>query len=68
VTFQVIVDGVVKAETPVIKPGQAQAMRVDVTGAKEVVLRVGNGGDGYSCDHAAWGLARFIDSGAKDPL
>jgi hypothetical protein len=32
------------------------------------VLRVGNGGDGYSCDHAAWGLARFIDSGAKDPL
>ncbi len=68
VQFQVLVDGVVKAESPVMKPGPAHALRVDVTGGREVVLRVLNGGDGYVCDHAAWGLARFIASGAKDPL
>jgi hypothetical protein len=39
---------------------------VDVTRAKEVVLRVLNGGDGYACDHAAWGLARFVNIGASD--
>jgi hypothetical protein len=39
---------------------------VDVADAKEVTLRVLNGGDGYACDHAAWGFARFIKVEAKD--
>lgn len=34
----------------------------------EVTLRVLNGGDGYTRDHAAWDLARFLQAGAADPL
>jgi len=36
--------------------------------AKQITLRVLNGGDGCACDHAAWGLARFIKASATDPL
>jgi alpha-galactosidase len=68
VQFQVFVDGKLRAETPVLRPGKMQPLRIPVTGAQEVTLRVLNGGDGYSSDHAAWGFARFLAVGAKDPL
>jgi hypothetical protein len=68
VEFQVLVDGKIKAQSPVLLPRKVHKIRVDVGGAKEVTLRVLNGGDGYSCDHAAWGLARFLQAGAKDPF
>jgi hypothetical protein len=41
---------------------------LDISGAKQITLRVLNGGDGYACDHAAWGCARFIDRGNSDPV
>ncbi|MFI5380468.1 MAG: NPCBM/NEW2 domain-containing protein [Tepidisphaerales bacterium] len=68
VQFQVIVDGQKKAESPVMRPKKTLDVAVDITGAKEVTLRVLNGGDGYGWDHAVWGLARFIDAGTNDPL
>jgi hypothetical protein len=68
VQFQVWVDGKLKAETPVLRPGQVQPIRVDLAGAKRLILRVRNGGDGYDCDHAAWGLARLVEQGATDPF
>jgi len=68
VQFQVLVDGQVGSESLVMRPGGVHRFHVDVAGAKEITLRVWNGGDGHTCDHAAWGLARFIDVGAKDPL
>lgn len=68
VQFQVLLDGVVKAETGVMRSGESHHFEVDVSGAKEVTLRVLNGGDGYACDHAAWGCARFIDREASDPV
>jgi alpha-galactosidase len=68
VQFQVFVDGKLKAESPVLRPRAVHKLDVDVTGAREITLRVLNGGDGYSCDHAAWGLARFLAPGARDPL
>jgi len=68
IAFQVLVDGQVKAASPVLTPRTMHSLRVDVRGAKEVTLRVLNGGDGYSCDHAAWGLARFLQAGVKDPF
>ncbi|MFA6241311.1 MAG: NPCBM/NEW2 domain-containing protein [Candidatus Hydrogenedentales bacterium] len=68
VQFQVLVDGAVKAESPVMRSGKAHHFDVDVTGAKEVTLRVLNGGDGYVCDHSAWGNARLIKAGSADPL
>jgi hypothetical protein len=68
VQFQVLVDGSLRAESQVVKQGETHQFSVDVAGARQITLRVLNGGDGYSCDHAAWGLARFVKAGAKDPL
>jgi hypothetical protein len=68
VEFQVLVDGKVRAKSPVMRPRAVHAFRVDVKGARQVTLRVLNGGDGYSCDHAAWGWAWFVEAGRVDPL
>jgi hypothetical protein len=68
VQFQVLVDGKVKHETPVMRFGQVQPISVDVIGAKEVELRVLNGGDGNRDDSAGWGYARFLAAGAQDTL
>ena len=68
VQFQVLVDGVQKAESPVMLPKKTHELSVDVKQGKEVTLRVLNGGDGYTCDHAAWGFARFIEAGMNDML
>jgi hypothetical protein len=59
----VLTDGAVQAESPVMKSGSVHRFNVNVAGAREVTLRVLNGGDGYACDHAAWGLARFVKTG-----
>ncbi len=68
VQLQVLADGTLRAESPVLKQGEVHRFRVNVAGAKQITLRVLDGGDGYSCDHAAWGLARFIRAGATDLL
>jgi len=68
VQFQVLVDGKLRAETPVMRPRQVHRLWVEVSGAERITLRVLNGGDGYSADHAVWGLARFVEAGAHDPL
>lgn len=68
VEFQVLLDGALKARSPLLRPGSVHRFRVDTSGAKEITLRVLNGGDGYTCDHAAWGFARFIETGAVDTL
>ena len=51
-----------------MKAGSVHHFDVDVTDAKEVTLRVLNGGDGFVCDHSAWGNARLLKAGADDPL
>ena len=66
IQFQVLVDGKLKAETPVLRGGESLMLDVNLTGAKEITLRVLNGGDGYSYDQAVWGLARFLESGSTD--
>lgn len=68
VRFQVLVDGTVKCETPVLQLGDAQPISADVAGAREIVLRVLNGGDTHSSKSAGWGYARFLEAGAEDPL
>jgi hypothetical protein len=68
VQFQVLADGQKKAESPIMLPRNVHDLAVDVTGARESTLRVLNGGDGYSYDHAVWGLARFMEAGIKDPF
>ena len=68
VQFQVLVDGQKKAESPIMFPKKVQDINVDIAGAKRVTLRVLNGGDGYSYDHAVWGWARFVEAGIEDPF
>jgi hypothetical protein len=68
VQFQVLADGKVKQQTPVMRYGTVEPISVGVAGAKEVVLRVLNGGDGNNGDSAGWGCARFVQAGAEDPL
>ena len=68
VQFQVFVDGEVKAESPLMHPRTTFDMAANVEQGHEVTLRVLNGGDGYSYDHAAWGSPRFIKKGGTDPL
>ena len=68
VQFQVLVDGGQKAESPILRPRQVHRFRVNVADAGQVTLRVLNAGDGYACDHAAWGAARFTEAGVRDPL
>jgi len=68
VEFQVLVDGKLKAQSPVLRPRTVHRFRVEVSGAKQITLRVLNGGDGYTCDHASWGLARFLQAGTADPF
>jgi len=68
VQFQVLVDGVLRAESPILQPRQVHRFRVDIANARQLTLRVLNGGDGYACDHAVWGLARLVEPGVRDPL
>jgi hypothetical protein len=68
VRFEVLVDGVLKAESPLLRPRQVHRFRVNIADAGQVTLRVTNGGDGHACDHAAWGAARLTEAGVRDPL
>jgi len=68
VEFQVLADNVVRARSPVLKQGEVYHLQADLGEATLVILRVLNGGDGYVCDHAAWGSPRFIKTGSVDPL
>lgn len=68
IQFQVLLDGKIVAESPVMKPREVHRFRVELGSAKTLTLRVLNGGDGYTSDHAAWGLARLIKIGGIDPF
>ena len=51
-----------------MRPKKSHELVVDLSGAREITLRVLNGGDGYGWDHAVWGLARFLKADTEDPL
>lgn len=68
VQFEVLLDGEVVADGPVLRQGESRRFAVRLRGAKTLTLRVRNGGDGYACDHAVWGFARLLDAGAQDPV
>ncbi|MEV4898088.1 NPCBM/NEW2 domain-containing protein, partial [Nonomuraea sp. NPDC055795] len=60
VSYTVLADGVVKAETPVLRGADpAHELSADVRGARFVELVAGDGGDGIGNDHADWGDALF---------
>ena len=66
VQFQVLLDGTLAAQSPVLRPAESHEFRLPLGGAARLTLRVLNGGDGHACDHAVWGLARLLQPGASD--
>ena len=61
VIFRVLADGKVLFASPVMKAGTPhEAVKVDVTGVKTLVLIVEDAGDGNHDDHADWGEARLV--------
>jgi len=67
VQFQVLLDGAVVAESAVLRQSQRHAFALPLGGARRLTLRVLNGGDGFACDHAVWGVPRIVTPGADDP-
>ncbi|EEP75188.1 beta-galactosidase [Micromonospora sp. ATCC 39149] len=64
VAFEVWVDGVRKAQTPVLTGSAgAQRIAVDVTGGRRLELRVTDGGNGVGNDHGDWAAARLACTG-----
>lgn len=60
VEFVVLVDGKPKWRSGLMRGGgSAKPVNVDTRGAKTISLRVNDGGDGNSSDHADWADARF---------
>jgi alpha-galactosidase len=60
VVFEVLVDGQPVYTSPAImKKGMKAAVDVDVTGGRELKLKVTNGRDTGEYDHAAWGNPRL---------
>jgi len=70
VDFKVFVDGKLKADSGVLRGGQAgKSLDVDLTGAKFLRLLVTDAGDGIDHDHADWGEATItVDSGKAKML
>ena len=67
ITFSVLVDGKTAAQTGVMHGGdKPQLLSVDLTGAQSLILRVGDGGDGGSNDHADWGGALILLAQGKE--
>ncbi len=59
VTFQVLADDRVVADSGVVRPGPAVPLTADVAGARMLTLRVTDAGDGKNFDHADWASARL---------
>ncbi|HLJ54370.1 MAG TPA: NPCBM/NEW2 domain-containing protein, partial [Chthonomonadaceae bacterium] len=60
--FQVLGDGFrLLWRSGIMRPGDApKSLDLDLTGTRQLALRVTDGGDGYEFDHADWADARFL--------
>ncbi len=67
-SFSVWVDGVRKAESPVLRGNDPpHYFDVDLAGAQSLLLLVSDGGDGNANDHANWaGAAVLLDAAASE--
>jgi hypothetical protein len=63
VTFSVLADGRALTTTPVLTGSSASVpIDVDVSGAQQLDLVIGDGGDGNGSDHGDWAAARLACS------
>src|SRR2546425_5105220 len=68
VTFEVWVDGKKVADSGLMKGGDApKSLSVDLTGAKRMILAVGDGGDGIQNDSADWSGALIVMAQSTSP-
>ncbi len=68
VVFEVWTDGQRRYESPILKGDtRPRHVVVDVKGKNELLLRVLDGGDGGSYDHADWADAKLLPLGAVTP-
>ncbi len=66
VEFRVIADGKTLWSSGVMRGRQpAKAVDVDISGARKLILQVGDAGDGITYDHADWAGATLTYDGAK---
>jgi alpha-galactosidase len=66
VIFKIIGDGKLLWKSGVMRHGQrASRIDVDLRGVKQLVLHVGDAGDGIGGDHADWADAKFLVGGEK---
>ena len=64
VVFRILGDGKKLWESAVMRPGDIPAsVELPLNGVKNIVLMVGDAGDGIAYDHADWADARFIMHG-----
>lgn len=65
VVFEVLGDGQVLARSGVLGPTDAaHAFDVDVSGVRQLTLRVTDGGDGIDSDHGDWADAQLLENKA----
>ncbi|MGH7616913.1 MAG: NPCBM/NEW2 domain-containing protein, partial [Gemmatimonadaceae bacterium] len=66
VTFEVWLDGKKRYDSGIIRSGDApRPVSVDLTGARQMTLYVGDGGDGGTDDIADWGGAAIVMADAS---
>jgi alpha-galactosidase len=66
VSYQIIGDRKVLFETGIMRSGdRAREVDIDLRKVKQLIFKVGAGGDGLGNDHADWADARFDVEGAK---
>lgn len=69
VVFQIYGDGTPVFDSGLVRKGdKARPVNVDLTGKRRIELRVTDGGDGVSSDHADWCDARFHCQGNPPSL
>jgi alpha-galactosidase len=70
VSFEVWVDGAKRFDSGILKAGEpARPVSVDLTGGKQMILYVTDGGDGQADDIADWaGAAIVMAAGAAPPV
>lgn len=67
IVFSVSVGGEAKFRSEVLREGMAGVpVKVDLGGATEFVLEVGDSGDGISCDQADWAAAQAVLDDGKE--
>ena len=67
VQMQVYVDDELKADSGVIAYPDVYEFKVDITGAKKLVLVILDGGDGIFCDATSWANAQLLKKDAQIP-